>query len=109
VYRSLAVTPIVVDQYGNYYWHDLFFAALLAIFFRAASESMDDFTDLVSTLPHAIVNDDAGFRVHCSRGIQARVVPERFSYCCGGRRCQDYRRAGHSCIAATQRASGSRP
>jgi hypothetical protein len=31
VYRSLAVTPIVVDQYGNYYWHDLFIAALLAI------------------------------------------------------------------------------
>ena len=35
VYLSLAVTPIVVDQYRNYYWHDLFFAALLAIFFLA--------------------------------------------------------------------------
>jgi len=34
-YLSLAVTPIVVEQYRNYYWHDLFFAALLAIFFLA--------------------------------------------------------------------------
>jgi hypothetical protein len=33
LYLSLAVTPIVVDQYRSYYWHDLFFAALLAIFF----------------------------------------------------------------------------
>jgi hypothetical protein len=35
VYLSLAVTPIVVDQYRAYYWHDLFFAALLAVFFLA--------------------------------------------------------------------------
>jgi hypothetical protein len=33
LYISLAATAIVIDQYRNYYWHDLFFAALLAVFF----------------------------------------------------------------------------
>ena len=32
---SLAVTATIVDQYRNYYWHDLFYAALCALFFLA--------------------------------------------------------------------------
>jgi hypothetical protein len=31
----LAVTATIVDQYRNYYWHDLFYAALCALFFLA--------------------------------------------------------------------------
>jgi len=31
----LAVTVTIVDQYRNYYWHDLFYAALCALFFLA--------------------------------------------------------------------------
>jgi hypothetical protein len=31
----LAVTAAIVDQYRNYYWHDLFYAALCALFFLA--------------------------------------------------------------------------
>lgn len=31
----LAVTATIVDQYRNYYWHDLFYAALSALFFLA--------------------------------------------------------------------------
>ena len=31
----LAATAMIVDQYRNYYWHDLFYAALCALFFLA--------------------------------------------------------------------------
>ena len=31
----LAATATIVDQYRNYYWHDLFYAALCALFFLA--------------------------------------------------------------------------
>jgi hypothetical protein len=31
----LVVTAMIVDQYRNYYWHDLFYAALCALFFLA--------------------------------------------------------------------------
>jgi len=33
IWLFLLVTATVVDQYRNYYWHDLFYAALCALFF----------------------------------------------------------------------------
>lgn len=35
IWLFLLVTATLVDQYRNYYWHDLFYAALCALFFLA--------------------------------------------------------------------------
>jgi len=35
IWLFLLLTPAVVDPYGNYYWHDLFYAALCALFLLA--------------------------------------------------------------------------
>ena len=35
IWLLLFLTPVVVDPYRNYYWHDLFYAALCASFFLA--------------------------------------------------------------------------
>jgi hypothetical protein len=36
----LLATATVVDAYRNYYWHDLFYAALCALFFAALGSNV---------------------------------------------------------------------